>query len=63
MKKKIVTLLLVAAMTGTMVVGCGSKADDKNPIRRQNRRMIKRIQRKRKNWQMMNTSMYPRQIQ
>ena len=29
MKKKIVTLLLVAAMTGTMVVGCGSKADDK----------------------------------
>ena len=28
MKKKIVTLLLVAAMTGTMVVGCGSKADD-----------------------------------
>ena len=23
------TLLLVAAMTGTMVVGCGSKADDK----------------------------------
>ena len=26
MKKKIVTLLLVAAMTGTMVVGCGSKA-------------------------------------
>ena len=29
MKKKIVTLLLVAAMTGTMIVGCGSKADDK----------------------------------
>ena len=29
MKKKIVTLLLVAAMTGTMVVGCGSKAEDK----------------------------------
>ena len=28
MKKKIVTLLLVAAMTGTMVVGCGSKADE-----------------------------------
>ena len=28
MKKKIVTLLLVAAMTGTMVVGCGSKGDD-----------------------------------
>ena len=29
MKKKIVTLLLVAAMTGTMVVGCGSKEDTK----------------------------------
>ena len=29
MKRNIVTLLLVAAMTGTMVVGCGSKADDK----------------------------------
>ena len=62
MKKKIVTLLLVAAMTGTMVVGCGSKADDKTADTK-TEQMIKRIQRKRKNWQMMNTSMYPRQIQ
>lgn len=41
MKKKIVTLLLVAAMTGTMVVGCGSRLMIRHPIRRQNRRMIK----------------------
>ena len=47
MKKKIVTLLLMI----------------RQQIRRQNRRMIKRIQRKRKSWQMMNTSMYPQQIQ
>ena len=26
MKKKVVTLLLVAAMTGSMVVGCGSNS-------------------------------------
>lgn len=26
MKKRIVTLLLVAAMTGSMVVGCGSNS-------------------------------------
>ncbi len=47
------TLLLVAAMTGTMVVGCDPRLMIRHPIRRQNRRMIKRIQRKRKNWQMM----------
>ena len=63
MKKKIVTLLLVAAMTGTMVVGCGSKADDKTSDTKTEQTDDKRIQRKRKNWQMMNTSMYPRQIQ
>ena len=62
MKKKIVTLLLVAAMTGTMVV-VDPRLMIRHPIRRQNRRMIKRIQRKRKSWQMMNTSMYPQQIQ
>lgn len=63
MKKKIVTLLLVAAMTGTMVLDVDQRLMIRQQIRRQNRRMIKRIQRKRKNWQMMNTSMYPRQIQ
>ena len=63
MKKKIVTLLLVAAMTGTRLLDVDQRLMIRQQIRRQNRRMIKRIQRKRKNWQMMNTSMYPRQIQ
>ena len=64
MKKKIVTLLLVAAMTGTMVVGCGSKADDKTSDTKTEQTDDKKGYRgKRKNWQMMNTSMYPRQIQ
>lgn len=63
MKKKIVTLLLVAAMTGTMVVGCGSKADDKTSDTKTEQTDDKKVQRKRKSMQMMNTSMYPQQIQ
>ena len=63
MKKKIVTLLLVAAMTGTMVVGCGSKADDKTSDTKTEQTDDKKDTEERKNWQMMNTSMYPRQIQ
>ena len=62
MKKKIVTLLLVAAMTGTMVVGCGSKADDKTSDTKTEQTDDKKDTEE-KNWQMMNTSMYPRQIQ
>ena len=37
-------------MTGTMVVGCGSKADDKTADTKTEQTDDKRIQRKRKNW-------------
>ena len=41
MKKRIVTLLLVAAMTGSMVVGCGSNSssDTKSETKTDGRRI------------------------
>ena len=62
MKKRVVTLLLVAAMTGSMVVGCGSNSNSDTKSETKTESTDTKTEEK-KSWQTMSISMYLLRIQ